>query len=614
MSQYPKRIRINDLDLNHLQLDEVSYNVTYINIDSSQRQKTVTFDIAKSIRLCHDPLHFRLSTNKYEMKIIHPEHNFCPGDKITLSGVQNRLVKLRTRLDNQCPFQFINGSCYLKILFPGIADIQPNLLNVIGPPLFVKICGFQGCTIASPYIGNIPINTLNKRHQVYFSIPTIPFSPDVIYIRLIRNFSDVNSIYVFPQQYNVTLVFDYMVGIPLNLINAKYPLDLNHQNGYHLISRVEPDGYCVLSQCQPGSLRPFGGDNVFVSKIITQSNCYPNPNYYSIMLDKVYTNVISASLVSSEFPNTEQNVNLKNNAFYWENLDDGNHIYKVELPSGNYTLEELACSLENRIAFVPRINYLGLDSMIGMNFICFDIDPNSNLIAVRSIKKIILSNPVVNTIPSLTDFPNLEPVPVRIQISHPLHGLCPGDHIRIEGAISHLGIPECAINGDKIILSVDNPDTYTIELCHFNYLPIRTLTGGGRAFLVSQPNYIRLRMDFCDSLCSQLGFRHIGLPTAITNYSPLIKNCDPYEDEFGIIDPVNILPQSIKLHGSLGLRTYNYFLICCKQLGTISNLTGLISLNDSQMVDNLDSLNIFAKILLSSPPGEILYNTYVPTP
>ena len=568
------------------------YNINYVNINSASREKKLIYESENQILLDNNPLQMKLLGGHYIMRINHLRHNFCVGDRITLSGVYNRIVILRTRSDITSPFQFVRGSEYLKIIYPCISDFENICFDqTFGSLLYVRISGFVGSN-GCPCIGNIPVTSLNKRHRVYLTIPGILFDPNVIYIRLVRTFYDVNPIYIFPVPYNVTIYFDYIVGVPIGLINTRSEI---HPAGsiFHLISSADKDCYTVCLGVGGGG-RAFGGNQVYVSRIKSLHGGFLDAGSYSIDLDKIYSNVVYVGLVSSEFFNSEQMVRCgsdKNNAFYWENLEDAEHVYKVEIPAGNYSLIELGVVLENVIGSVPRIGGCAGPSYVSKNVVRFEINPGTNRSVVRSFKIAHLQNPIVGTVPSISDFPNLDPVPITIQINHVGHGLVVGDCINVCGAVAHLGIPDCAINGNHIVTHINNCDSYSIVVVNFNYLPGRLYTGGGKGFTVSVPNYFRIRMDFEDSICSILGFRDIGKCKSITYFSTIIKNTDPYDNDDIICD---WQPKPFKLFQN------DYFLMTCKQL---------------ESVDSTDTIsNIFAKILISEPPGTVMYNTFVSTP
>lgn len=609
MNDYIFRQKLDDMHDNIHKNNHVKYDIHYINIDSSLRNKSPSYETERPFKLGKDPfkLIHNLNENKSTIKIYYPEHKLIVGDKITINGVQNRKIVLRTKKNNS-PFQFINGSKYLKIFYDdgsdpisqnnpnkkngGLADIDFDAFNLMTDTdqsnLFIKIDGFQG------NIGNIPSSTLNKRQRVYLTIPGQNFDNRAIYIKLIHKFSDINSPFIFSTSYNVTITFEYIAGIPINRINSQYPINYNHLQGYQLVTEVDKNSFSIDIYSQPGTLeRNFGGSNIYVSKIISMNKGFSNPNQYSIHLDKVYSNVIYISLVSSEFPNVVQNVKEGiNNIFYWQNLEDGDKIYKVKLKSGNYTPQSLIYELENAIRTVQRYNFSNIKNQyINENNIKFDININTNIVTIKSFKQAILQQPIINVFENKNN-------DLILQIKHINHGLNENDVITISGAINHLGIPADVINGTHIITTIDNQDIYSITLPKFNYLEQKIATSGGISFKITVPNLFRLRLDFKDSIGSILGFRNVGSTTSITDYKTIITNQDPYENEIAMNEAgENILIKN----NALSFNGYNYFLIMCKQIQIIN--------------DNHTSKSYaLAKILSAKPSKPILFNTFVNTP
>lgn len=603
--------------------NNVRYHVHYVNIDSSMRDKNPSYESERPLKLSKDP--FKLLDNygsKSTIRIFQPEHELSIGDKITINGVPSRTIVLRTKVGNRsCPFQFINGSQYLKIFYDdgsdpisrenpnkkngGLADIDYDAFNglITSIPwndrdqsnLFIKINGFQGNSSTNPFIGNIPISTLNKRQRVNLTIPGEKFDNRVIYIKLIRPFVDKNSPYIFPTSYNVTVTFEYIAGIPINRINSQYPVDFDHLQGYQLITEVDKDSFSIDIYNQPGTLsRQFGGGNIYISKIINIFKGFNNPNKYSINLGRAYSDVVQISLVSSEFPNTVQNVKRGiDDMFYWENLEDGGHVYKAQIKSGNYTVPSLIGELQNTISSTPRIDFPSIRTQyINRNYINFDINTNTNIVTIKSFKQAILRQPIIDT------SENLNSNSITLQIKHINHGLNEGDVITISGAVNHLGIPADVINGSHTVTTVNDTGIYGITLPSFNYLDEKIFTGGGSSFKILVPNSFRLRFDFKDSIGKILGFRNIGSITSITEYTTVITNGDPYEDEI----TKNEAGENISIkNNALSLNGYNYFLIMCKQIQVIND-------------NNTNRSYALAKILLSGPSGTILFNTFVNTP
>ena len=78
-------------------------------------------------------------------------------------------------------------------------------------------------------------------------------------------------------------------------------------------------------------------------------------------------------MVSSEFPNTakairDQPPERANNKIYWNNLNNGDTLYSITVPPGNYTPDELESTMNELFAQTCRIpGYNGTPE-----FICND--------------------------------------------------------------------------------------------------------------------------------------------------------------------------------------------------------------------------------------------------
>ena len=577
MTDYLSKNGLLDRD-NHMR-----YTVHYVNLNSSSRQLHPTLETDRTVKLGPDPLQVKLADGRYRLRVHAPGYaqSLAVGDNVTLTGIPSRTLLLRTRTqEGASPFQFVTGSEYLTIIADNVADVQSELralrdvdTNATESDLFVRLNGFQSAT---NFVGNIPINTLNRRHRILLSLPNGAFDPRVIYIRLCRPFRAEGQCYVFPTAYNVTLTYDYVIGIPLNRLNCQGPHPQTHT-----ITDVDTDSFCLDLNRPPGSLRRFGGGNVTVAKVIRTRPGYPSPAQYCLNLDKVYSNVVQVSLVSTEFPKTGPAVRARmNNALCWEILEDGGHVYRVEVPPGTYTADRLVRCLNRLVCSVPRITSCASECD-GMCHMSFEIEPDTNVVTVRNFRRSHLRRPIVNVTPTGPG--------VQLQMRCTNHGLVPGDVITITGSLPHLGIPVEVIDGDHTICSVETGDLFTIKLAGFNYLDCRDRTDGGTITMLS-PLPFRLRLDHADSLGRLLGFRDVGTPGAITEYGAVVTNGTPYETDGGPHPPCGIL-----------LSGPRYILMECDQLTVIGDISSDLS-------------HVFAKIQLDGEPGTILYNTFVPTP
>jgi hypothetical protein len=80
---------------------------------------------------------------------------------------------------------------------------------------------------------------------------------------------------------------------------------------------------------------------------------YPNANNFVVRVEQEPQNVISIKLVDIQIPKTDYNVNEFNNGFV---LVDNAVEYPIQLPVGDYDLNELIVQLENQITPLATTN------------------------------------------------------------------------------------------------------------------------------------------------------------------------------------------------------------------------------------------------------------------
>jgi hypothetical protein len=300
-------------------------------------------------------------------------------------------------------------------------------------------------------------------------------------------------------------------------------------------------------------------------------------------------------------------INEQNNKIYWQNHDDGEYLYCIEIPQGNYTSTELEDIMTQTFYDTPRINYehdVLLNDIISYtnhNNIAIDINTSNNIVTFTSHVKSYAVNPLINTNPIINTDPEQDPsVPItnyKISIEHKNHNLLVGDKITISDAISHMGIPDTIINSEHTIYEIASEHIYTIELPPFNLNSERTNTHGGAAVIINSPNSIKLYFDKSDTLGSVLGFRNVGESYSITNYSHTISNTDSYNIDISYDVVGNEKPITNNI---LSFNNDSYITMCCYQFNNMYS-TGTIN-------------NMFAKILLNSSSDKILFNTFVSSP
>lgn len=603
----------------------VKYDTYYINIDSSTRQTQPSVTTDNPINLTTDPLQMiEFSSDGInvttQLQIYQPNHNFNVSDNIILSGVQQFSIILRTYDDSgNSPFTFTTGSQYLQIVFPNATQIMQNVYNgtyngfpwtsTDSQDLFINISGFNGSSSTNPYIGNIPINTLNTIQQVYFTTPTQAFDVNTIYVLLDNIFDTGNisqSTYIFPSSYNITITYMYTAGVPNNLLNANYPINASELQGYLTIAAVQPDYYYININHRMGSITPFGGIDIYVALVTSINQGYPNPNSYILQLDQSFLQVVYSTLVCSEFPNTQKVVrnspaSRKNNVFYWENQDDGSNIYSVTIQPGNYDVDSIVSALTTAIFAVPRVNYSSTGTKYtNANFMQININTQTDVVTFNSYKQAFLQQPFVNVTPPIPATPSLsDPNSIIVQVFQTGHNLSVGEQILISGAIPHLGIPETLLNGTQTVYQVIDANNYTLQFQNFNLYTTRNNTLGGNAVMVLAPSVFRIRCDFADSICQLLGFRDVGLSTSITNFETSVTNNEAYANEL----PVDTFGNAKNFSNlSIDLAGDDYMNMICPELAVDINLIG----------NGISDL--YSKIQLSAIPSKVMFNTFIYMP
>jgi hypothetical protein len=586
---------------------KVRYNVNYINIDSSNRKITPSVKVSLLKELTLNPL----SIEENLLWIFIPEHNFVINDRITLSNVTYKYKELKTVTknsddENLYAVEFTEGSQYAKIKTS--PNISITLLGSISTTydtsdMLIDISGLKGYPTEA-YIGNIPLNQLNKTHKVYLGIPGSVTSGEIpnesyFFIKLPKKFKGLTS----TLGYNISITFRYYGGVPINEINADYPVNNFHIKGYHLVSKITTDSIAIKLPRKGYYTGDFGGNNVYLGLVDEIDAGYPNPSNYKISLEKTFSNVTLVRMVSSEFPNTDKVFKnypeaSRNNRIYFQNIDDGDHVYYIEIDPGNYDPSALKTILESKFYNTPKITVQSGTAYSANNYIQVDINRNSDVVTFKSFKEALLTKPITKITPNIdVKDTTAGAASYVVTMQHTSHGLSVGSKIVITGAIEHLGIPQDILNTEHTISTVIDDDKYEFVIKHFNLQTVKNQTNGGFSVKVYVPNIFRLRFDYPDTMGKQLGFRNPGNETSITQYLTEISNKDLYQDEIDtdeLGNTKNITNNSLLLSGD------NYILMTCRELSGIIN-TGKIS-------------NVFAKINLTGVPGRMLYDSFVSSP
>ena len=602
----------NYLNKKGLNVDDkkTRYGINYININSGNRNKIPSIVTSKVYELENNPL--SISENLVWINI--PKHTLSINDRITLTGITYKSKQLKTiTIDDDTgdlvySIIFTNGNQYAKIM--ASPNIDVTSLGFLATSydtsnMFVEISGLLGYP-TDTYIGNIPLSHLNSVHRIYLGIPDSLNSGDnpsdnYFFIKLPKVFDGI----VGTNGYNFTITYRFYGGIPVNMINADYPINNKQIKGYHFVHKTRTDYVAIEMPSSGYYSSDFGGNNLYVSFIDQIKTGYQNPNDYSISLRRTFNNIVQISLVSSEIPNTEKVFknypeNIRNNRLYFQNIDEGNYTYYIEIDPGNYDANSLKSVLEKKFYETQKISVLEDTKYTKNNYVEVDIDTNTDIVTFSSFKEAFLSKPIdaiSNPEISLLDTGIGTYDKYSLTMTHPSHNMIVGSTFFLKGCISHLGIPEDVLNSEHIVTNVIDNNTFVFQIENINLQSEKINTGGGFSVKIYTPNIFRLRFDYPDTMGKNLGFRNVGEESSITKYNTVITNNDLYEDEVAydeLGNPKNITNDSLILTGE------KYIFMTCKEINVIQD-TGPLQ-------------NIFAKFNLTGKNGDMIYNSFNATP
>jgi hypothetical protein len=586
--------------------------VSLINIDSMFRNKSPKNIYTSSINyLPKDPLTFTLDSQIIEIN--YPNNEFNENDKIIIQNVEGKNYILSREI-----YLFQNYSyCFIKINHDYTINYK-NLLNKIQ----IEISVFNSEMLnTKQFYGNIPINSLigifdinlpsivNETNEIPQSILTYLESSTVqnldssyILIKLPFNYLSYDNLNV---QYEVTdffkISFNDLYGLPINGINADYPINYQKLQGYHeVVSIINKDIFTINTGYKALKNGIGGGNKIQIMKIITIEEGYPDANNYIIKLKENFNNVVRIELVSTEFPfidylikNSAPN---KNNKIYWKHLDDGNYIYSTEIPEGNYDGQNLILLLMKNMNAIERITSTIKKKIFNDFLITYNSFTQEVTFSAFKTENIPNSLKVdIVTIDSIQYF--------RLIVNHPNNLVEINDLVTISNASAIGIVTSTLINKTHTVFEINN-NNYSILLGTINQIYTsnndltQTLTDtGGASINIKTKARISLLFNYKDTIGSVIGFKNVGQPNAITDYKNTISNFDSYLNDTKLNTVGNIVETPLLLNFT---GNNNYY---------------LLYLNDYELVNNsYNQSPAFAKILLSGTIGDILYNTFINFP
>ncbi len=468
-------------------------------------------------------------------------------------------------------------------------------------------------------IGNIQTSFLNQSHRMYLTSDdimhelnnnyvvtqyptdtefyvnlTVPYKPNQFNYNFQIGQSFLSYSVYDPTISDVSITFHHIGGIQISELNSV------NANDMKVISSIENNYIEILPKLKQNGLytENFGGKLATIEIITT--NEYQGES--SLYLSKCYTNVVMIRMIDSLFHKTHNSFDSKivngelcgNTGLYWENMDDGNYVYSIFIPNGNYTQDELKNQIEKMSQQIFRFNGTIITSK--KNKLTCDFNSITNSVSITNtsyyypiispfIKNVTLNDINNPLLPAYNDiennyykFPqgdfykqhqNLSEFSQGyvLKIYHPTHKLIVGQIITISGSLNVNVIPSEYINGVHEIMRIIDENNYDIFIPRVNIGPISQITGG-TCVTISYPIKFRLRMDYNNTLGKELGFRNVGESTSITPFNYTILNTDKYENELQ-----QMSNEEIKSLG-FNLDNYTQLFILCDGLNKISNAFG----------------------------------------
>lgn len=560
-----------------------NYRISRVNIDSRYRNvetKNILDD--KITYLGDNPLTITSGSNV--VRVTHPNHEYTKEDKIVMQGVQGDFVNLRNGLT------LLKDSNFIRINH----NNHQQYSSLDTDNLYIIISGVIGNKIKSTSLQNIPINEINKKHKIYFKRVVSDIPNNNFYYINIDTFADSDLDYNLS---DINIYFLQLGGIPVNELNANYPVSTNQINGYHIVSNIiDKNTYEIISSTPCNitqNSKSVGGNKCWVARVVDFIEGYPSNNYYKISLKKTFYNVKKIRLISTEFPNTERVIksypeNKRNNMLYWQISNDGNEVYSIEVTPGNYTVMTLKEELESKIRQIERPTLVFLNNnIVNQNYYydtyiipSVDIKSETDTFTLKLYEKVIVQKPftLINTIES-DGFR-------RMRVFHPNHKLVNGDIITIDNASSTENVPADILNITHTIEKVLDKDNYQIKLSRYNELE-SDVTNGGNAVNITYLLKFRLLFDRPGTIGRVFGFSDVGKSSSVTGFNKGITNNTLYENSVTLTTEQNI----INLSGD------NYILMSSPLF------------KESYSSGQIDG--VFAKLLLASDPGTVMFNQFV---
>jgi len=244
-----------------------------------------------------------------------------------------------------------------------IFDINTKKTNL---NLISKTNTKRTCTILSN--GGFNKSQIENKHPIYI------VNSHICYIKLNNN-SHIS--YYFGSNPLLStqspIIKKLAIGnISEKYIDADYPVTVNRMNGYHKIIYINKNNYQINTKSSPlvaydpneninnpiyvniSSIDKINDITVDTQKINKIMTGYKYQHHYIYEFGRIFEQIVKIELISSEFPNSNQIIknfpeNEANNILYFRLIDDGDYIYKVVLDPGNYSAISLKVEMQDKM-------------------------------------------------------------------------------------------------------------------------------------------------------------------------------------------------------------------------------------------------------------------------
>lgn len=350
-------------------------------------------------------------------------------------------------------------------------------------------------------------------------------------------------------------------------------------NLYQFCGEISPSAQlnpCICSQPQTA---PANGFNVFRAALVSDRallvNFYRNKGVYPNTASTQEINSVNTSVLLDNF-----SFNYLTNTVYLpnNNLPIGTLIITDQfinpMSPNQIFVYEITDIIDINNFMVTRYNHgtkykFVYDSLI----INFNLTPENATDAYYWLDQITVATPVTNLPPphsqnnntlSFTNIVSTGYNKTIMRVHQPNHQLLPGTIIKIYNSVCINQVPSRAINRKHIINRILDKDNYEVLLEEYQIQPLEEVIPLNRV-VIRFPDTFQMLFNRCDTLGHLLGFHHVGHKIAITPYCHIIRNTDPYINDFDYL-PVGAQFEPILRRMSLNYREFDYFYIECPEL------------------------------------------------